>query len=123
METESKLLNIEYIETKIKELEEIKLGHVAYKIEKSNRENSNSIYVRFYKTNLVKGETHFYAFNESLRISDHYLANSPSKQFIVEPDAILTKKKKETFVRTLKKEINLCFKRSLTSLLKNVKTK
>lgn len=114
METENKLLDIEYLETRIKELKEIKSGAFAYKIEKSNRENSNSVYIRFYQVRINKGEKHFFG-AKSLRISDHRTKEKNyHTNFYIDPNAILTKSKKERFIATLRN----CLKFSRKSQLK-----
>ena len=47
METQSKFLSIPYLETRLKEIQEIKRGEMKYKIERSDRVNSNSLYITF----------------------------------------------------------------------------
>lgn len=124
METETKFLDQNYVETRVRELKEVRTRKVAYKIEKSNRENSNSLYVRFYVIRMFKGEEKFYGVS-GLRISDHLLTNYPEthKQFIIDPTMPLTKGRKAIFMRTLDRAVKVSLKGSflgeLNKLSKN----
>ena len=106
METELKFLDKNYVETRIREIKEIRSKQVAYKITSSNRENSKSLYVRFYKVGLKGDEKKFFAVS-GVRLSDHILTDYPFKQFIVNPDMQLCKKRKEIFIRTLESAVKL----------------
>lgn len=125
METELKLLDKNYIETRIGEFKEIRSKQVAYKIEDSNRENSASVYVRFYIVN-KKGDGESYFGGTTVRISDHPLSaerlntNSSYKQFIVKPNMVLCKKRKAMFVKVLENAIKETFKTSFRLTLKNL---
>ena len=121
METELKFLDINYVETRVRELKDVRTKQVSYKIERSNKENSNSIYVRFYLIRINKGEKKFVG-GSGLRISDHFLNNYPSthKQFIVDPSMPLTKGRKALFIRSLEKAIKTTFKTSLLLRLNNL---
>lgn len=125
METEAKFLDVNYVETRIREFKDIRSRQVAFKVERSNRENSNSIYVRFYLTRINKGEERFFA-GSGVRISDHYLNDYPHKQFIVDTSMPLTKGRKAIFIKTLEKALKLTIKTSfmvnLNNLSKNTET-
>lgn len=107
VETEEKFLNPTYVETRVRELKEIRTREYAYTIDRSNRENSKTIYVRFYKVNKVKGEERFFG-EKQLRISDHYLQDKYCVQFIIKENMPLTKGRKSIFMRTLQNCIKLC---------------
>ena len=119
METETKFLDVNYVETRIREFKDIRSKQVSYKIERSNRENSNSIYVRFYLTRINKGEERFFA-GSGVRISDHYLSDYPHKQFIVDTTMPLTKGRKAIFIKTLEKALKTTFKTSFMVKLNNL---
>ena len=114
METQSKLLEEQYISTRLQEFKEIKRKEISFTINKSNVENSVSTYVHFctnHDGNWVGCTT--------LRISDHlhHDKNLKEKQFIIEPSAILTKKKKELFMRTLEQTLKTTLKKQVFSKL------
>ena len=98
METEEKFLNKDYIKIRVNELNSIKNGTYFYEIEESDRANSNSIYVTFYKrlTNgmKIKGKT--------LRISDHKGKDPNVLDFLVKPAKELTKGRKVSFGEMLR---------------------
>lgn len=97
IEYEAKLLDKEYLTTRIRDFKDIKNGLVLFAIKESNREDSLSVYIEFYVSGSKRAE---------LRISDHYLKQAPQTQFIVYPCKILAKKRKELFVRTIENVIN-----------------
>lgn len=101
MEKQIKLLNKQYLETKLREIKEIKRKEVFWDIEESDRAFSKSIYINFYieNTNGSKWKNH------TLRISDHSLIDCPHSQFIIEPNDFLTKKKKSQFAKVLENAI------------------
>lgn len=119
VETEEKFLDINYVETRIRELKEIRNKKYAYKIQKSNRENSKTIYVRFYEVLNFKGDDKFFG-EVQLRISDHYLPDKFCVQFITRENTFLTKKRKTTFKRTLENCIKLCIKGSFNYNLNKI---
>lgn len=96
METQSKFLNKKYLETRLREIREIRQKEMIFEIGESDRTFSRSLYVSFYcpisSGKFIKGHT--------LRISDHII-DTPHTQFIIEPSACLTKKKKQQFARAL----------------------
>lgn len=103
METQNKFFNKQYIETRLREIKEIKRKDILFDIEESDRAFSRSLYVNFYcpssDNKIFKGHT--------IRISDHLLDvdKCPHSQFIVDPTAIMTKKKKAQFIRTIENSI------------------
>ena len=101
MEKQIKLLNKPYLETRLREIKEIKRKEVFWDIEESDRAFSKSIYINFYieSTNGLKWKNH------TLRISDHSLTDCPHSQFIIEPNDFLTKKKKIQFIRAIENAI------------------
>lgn len=101
METQSKFLSIPYLETRLKEIQEIKRGEMKYKIERSDRANSNSLYITFSMLN----RNFRWQKYETLRISDHEQKNCIFPQFIVAPNDIMTKKKKQKFIGAIKKSV------------------
>lgn len=97
METQIKLLNKQYLDTRIREIKEIRRKEVLFSIEESDRAFSKTLYIRFY-TMSSNGKVFK---NHTLRISDHEQKDCPHSQFIINPDACLTKKKKEQFMKAL----------------------
>lgn len=97
METQSKFLNKQYLETRLWEIREIKRKEITFEIEESDRAFSKSLYVNLY---CPSGSGKWFK-NHTLRISDHSFEDCPHTQFIIEPSAFLTKKKKQQFVRAL----------------------
>lgn len=97
METQSKFLNKQYLETRLREIREIKRKEITFEIEESDRAFSKSLYVNLY---CPSGSGKWFK-SHTLRISDHSFEDCPHTQFIIEPSAFLTKKKKQQFVRAL----------------------
>lgn len=97
MDKQIKLLNKDYLSTRIRELKEIKRKELTFEIEESDRAFSKSLYVCFYTTDSSGKpfKTH------TLRISDHSSPNCIHTQFIIEPNEDLTKKKKAQFMKIL----------------------
>lgn len=109
IETEAKLLDINYIETRLRDIKEIRNKEIFYNIEKSNRPDSKSIYVYF----------HYDIYTTHMRISDHSI-QTPVVQFIVNPFNVLNKKKKELFMRTLLNSVKCLKHKALDKKLKNL---
>ena len=87
METELKFLDKNYIETRIREIKEIRSKEISYNIQSSNNEGSLSVYVKFYKVN-KKGDNLTFFGGKQVRLSDHILTNDKAnavyfKQFII----------------------------------------
>lgn len=101
MDTQSKLLNKQYLETRIRELKEIKTKELEFTIEESDRAFSKSLYINFWCKG--KGIEHFKI--STLRVSDHEQEVCPFTQFIVYPNNTLTKKKKAELMRLLEQTI------------------
>ena len=109
MDTQNKLLDKNYIVTRVQEIKEIRTKELGFEIYNSDRKQSKSIYVSFYSQNAngarFKGHT--------LRISDHLVRDCPHSQFIVCPNEYLTKKVKEKFMRSLQTTIRKTKTKSL----------
>lgn len=122
METQSKFLNKQYLETRIGEFREIKKKEVFFKIEESNRVLSKSLYVCFY----IQSSNGFCFKNSTLRISDHQLAECPHTQFIIEPNNTMTKKKKAQFMGAVEMAIRKAktrnFYKELNKISKEITT-
>lgn len=101
METQSKFLDKRYLETRLNEITEIKRGEMRYEIENSDRADSKSLYIMFF---LLNGNSHWQKY-ATLRISDHEQKNCIFPQFIVAPNDIMTKKKKQKFIGAIKKSV------------------
>jgi hypothetical protein len=110
MDTQAKLLNEKYLGIRLNTIKEIKNHEVFYKIEKSNRTFSKSIYIRFYRPSTSNGSWHR---SSSLRISDHESDNCVITQLIIEPDKPLTKKVKKDFLNCVERVIKKAIYRSL----------
>ena len=119
METQAKLLSEQYITTRLGEIKEIKKGEITYTIHKSDRENSNSVYISFYK----KGDKDKLYKESELRISDHPLkgvAPTETTQFIIDTTQVLNSKKKTLFMKTIERTIKRGLNRSLRAKLNNL---
>lgn len=101
MDTQCKLLNKQYIETRVRELKEIRNKEMTFTITGSDRAFSSSLYVHFW----LKGKDIEHFKCSTLRISDHEQENCPFTQFIVYPNNTLTKKKKAELMRLLQETI------------------
>lgn len=106
METQSKFLDKQYLETRLGEFKEIKRKEIVCEVYESNRVLSNSMYISFY----VRGSNGGNFKQQTLRISDHPLKDNNHPQFIIDPRAIMTKKKKKQFVSM----IESCIKKANT---------
>lgn len=101
MDTQSKLLNKQYLETRIRELKEIRTKELEFTIQESNRVFSKSLYISFW----CKGKEIDHFKIATLRVSDHEQEDCPFIQFIVYPNNTLTKKKKAELMRLLEETI------------------
>ena len=75
---------------------------------------SKTLYVEFW---VKDGDKNFK--QQTIRISDHII-NCPHTQFIIDPYACLTKKKKQQFVRLVESAIKLAKRKSLYHKLENL---
>lgn len=110
-DTQMKLLNKDYLKTRIEEMPPVRRGEVSYTIEESDRMFSKTLYVSFWTPNPMEQGKWFKG--KTLRLSDHLLEECVHDQLLVNPEKELTKKKKETLMRAL----DLTYRKSL---LKNV---
>ena len=101
MELQSKLLNKQYLETRIRELKDIRNKDFTFDIKESDRVFSRSLYVNFYR----KGVNIEHYKCATLRISDHEQEDCMFDQLIVRPNDTLTKKKKAELMRLLEQTI------------------
>lgn len=103
MEYQSKFFNKQYLETRLREVKEIKRKEIFFEIEESDRTFSRSLYVNFYL--LGKQDRPFKG--HTLRISDHLLEETkcPHSQFVVDPNAFMSKSKKEQFMKSVRVSI------------------
>lgn len=101
MDLQSKFLNKEYLETRLRDFGAIKKNELSFMIHGSNRPNSKTLYVVFWSHDCDKNYQ-----RKTVRISDHSLKDCVHPQFIVEPLKCLTKKKKQQFVRIIERAIN-----------------
>lgn len=100
MDMQSKLLDQNYLKTRLEELKEIKKGDVKYNIYESDRLFSKTIYIDFY----IQGKDKWYK-QYSIRISDHEI-KCLQEQFIIDRNLTLTKGVKDKFMQLVKKTIN-----------------
>lgn len=119
MDKQIKLLNKEYLATRIGEFKEIKRGEVVFKIKDSDRAFSKSIYVEFW---LPMSSTKKFYKGATLRISDHKQENCMFEQIIINPEKPLTKKKKAELIRNLDATIKKAQKKRVKYTLKIVET-
>lgn len=108
MEYEEKFLDPEYLSTRVRDFKEIKRGDLEFKVMRScNYPESASLYIKFMRGNWIISE---------LRVSDHSIKTEQT-QFIVERGAILSKKKKEQFVRLVEKCIGAARRKILAQAM------
>ena len=108
MDYEEKFLDPAYIETRVRDFKEIKRGDLDFKVfRSSNYPESASLYIKFMRGAWIISE---------LRVSDHIIETKQT-QFIVERGAILTKKKKDAFIRLVEKCIGTAKRKILTQAL------
>lgn len=92
IEFETKFLDKSYLETRLRDFKAVRDKKVVFHIKESDRQDSNSLYIFF---RVGKKDC------SAMRVSDH-IANSPYSQFIV-AEKVLTKKKKQAFVKMVEK--------------------
>lgn len=115
MDKQSKFLSKEYLETRLRDFSAIKKHELYFQIHESDRVLSKTLYVEFW---VKDGNKNFK--QQTIRISDHAI-DCPHAQFIIEPYACLTKKKKQQFVRTIENIIEFSKKKALYFKFKNLK--
>ena len=116
METQSKFLNKQYLETRLWETREIKRKEIKFEIEESDRAFSKTLYVNFF----CLGLDNKWFKNHTLRISDHSFADCPHTQFIIEPNEYMTKKKKQQFMKAIELAIRKAKSRSFRLEMRNI---
>lgn len=114
METQAKFLSKEYLGTRLREFSAIKNHDLFFRIHESDRVLSKTLYVEFWAKD---GDKNFK--QQTIRISDHII-DCPHSQFIIDPYACLTKKKKQQFVRLVESAIKLSNRKSLYHKLENL---
>ena len=111
MDYEEKFLDPAYLETRVRDFKEIKRGDLEFSIVRScNYPETASLYVKFMRGAWIISE---------LRVSDHSIKTTQT-QFIVTRGEILTKKKKDTFVRLVEKCICVAKRKILTQALHKI---
>ena len=109
MDKQEKFFNKQYLETRLRDIKEIRKKEIKFTIEESDRTFSKTLYVNFYTVS--DGNLSFK--NHTLRISDHLLKNCPHTQFIINPNDFLTKDKKQQFLRLVENSIKKAQRRHL----------
>lgn len=100
METQAKFLKKSYLETRMRDFEEIRKGEIRFEVTESDRAFSRTLYITFYTLH-TDGIWHKQG---QMRISDHEARNCDLKnQLIIDPDAPLDKRQKEKFVACVKR--------------------
>lgn len=117
METEMIFLNVDYIENRLQEFKKIKTQEISYKIQKSVKKNSNTIYVNFY----IMSPNNNWSKTFTVRISDHYV-KTIHPTFLVKRNAKVTPKRKQSFMDTLQRAINYTSVKHCKYLMKRVQT-
>ena len=115
MEKQDRFLDKSYLETRIREFDEIKNGELCFKIKNSDRAKSKTLYVLFYCESLGS----WYK-NHTLRISDHFLPNYIQTQFLIDIDKPMTKKKKDEFIYQVNASIRKAKTRRFCKTLEKV---
>lgn len=115
MDTQAKLLDKNYLETRLRDLSVIRKKEFIFKIKESDRVMSKTLYVEFWSKDVDK----FYK-QETIRISDHWQENCVHEQFIVSPYDFLTKQKKQQFLKAIENIVKKAQRRSLYKKLNNL---
>lgn len=116
METQSRLLNKDYLETRLRDIGAIRRKELTFQIHESDRALSKTLYIEFWEKD---GEKNIKL--KTIRVSDHLQEeNCPHIQFIVKPYDFLTKKKKQQFIKTVERAIRSAQRRSLNYKLNNL---
>lgn len=115
METEMIFLNVEYIENRLQEFKKIRSQEISYKIQKSVKKNSNTVYVNFY----IKNPNDNWAKTFTVRISDHYV-KTIHPTFLVKKNVKVISKRKQAFMDTLQRAINYTSVKHCKYLMKRV---
>jgi len=110
MELEDKFLDENYLATRLRDFKEIRNKEITFYITKSDRAYSNSLYINFCVNNLKFA---------TLRISDH-IAKTPHTSFVITQGKILSKKKREQFVKLVECVLRKAKNKSLDLKLKQV---
>ena len=113
MDLQSRLLDKDYLAIRLQEIKEIRRKELTYKIENSDRINSNSIYIEFYIKDTIPIKRH------TLRISDHEI-DCVHSQFIINPNDDLTKKKKAQFMRALELSVKKALFKDMSKKLDKI---
>lgn len=119
METQIKFLNKQYLETRIRELKQVRRKEVKFEIKESDRAFSKTLYIEFYCN---AGKDKWFK-QRTLRISDHLLPDCPHAQFIIEPNGFLTKKKKHQFITMLENTVKRSKERQFYIELDKISTR
>lgn len=119
MQYESELLKSTYLQAKCNDIKEVRKGLVGYCFEFSPY--SKTIYIKFG----IKVVNDYYYYNTVLRVSDHYPTKHTAcrSSFIVRPNEIFTKKRKELFQRTLNNAVRECLRKSQDKMFERIKQK
>ena len=115
MDTQAKLLDKNYLETRLRDLSVIRKKEFVFKIKESDRVLSKTLYIEFWQKD---GESYFKQY--TIRVSDHFQENCPHVQFIVKPYDFLTKQKKQQFLRTIENTIKAMQRKSLYRKLNRI---
>ena len=114
MDRQSKFLDKEYLETRLRDFSAIKKHELYFQIHESDRVLSKTLYIEFW---VKDGGKNFK--QRTIRISDHSI-DCPHTQFIIDPYACLTKKKKQQFIRLVESAIKVSKKKNLYRKLENL---
>lgn len=119
-ERETKFLDKNYIEAKLKEIQKIENRRVSYDIKESDRSFSKTIYINFYIK--VNGR---WLKEHTLRISDHLVPKTHYPTFLIKPNKELTSHRKQVFFKQLENAVEwTCvkhFKFAMRSVQKEIK--
>ena len=115
IERETKFLDKNYIEAKLKEIPKIENGRVSYHIKDSDRSYSNTIYVNFYVK--INGK---WLKEHTLRISDHLVPKTHYPTFLIKPEKKLTPERKKTFFRQLENAVEWTCVKHFKFAMRNV---
>lgn len=108
MDYQSKLLDKQYLEARLGNIGYLKREEFYIVINESDRALSKTIYIEFWRKD---GEKNIKL--KTIRISDHSQPGCPHIQFLIKPYDVLTKRKKEQFIKMVKNTLNTMEKKML----------
>lgn len=117
MEKQAKLLDKQYLTTRLNEFKEIKRGEVQFAFHESDRAFSKTLYIDFF----IPDQKLDKKWGTELRISDHQVDTNIKNQLIIDFDACLDKGTKQKFMGMVKRCICGAKRKNLSSLFDQIR--